>query len=395
MKKNILFIAFVFLINACGVKQTQTLLASGNYDEAIDKAVSSLQTNKDKKGKQEYIYILEDAFAKAKERDLDYIAFLKKEGNPSQLEKIYETYMQLHNRQEKIKPLLPLRFLNSGKEARFVFSDYSNEIITSKMALSTYLYTNAKALLLGTNKLNFRRAFDDLTYLNQINPNYKDVPKLIETAQFKGTDFVLVYTKNETNMAIPTRLQDDLLDFNTYGLNANSWAVYHNKELKGIKYDYGMMLNFRTINISPEQVKEKEFVKEKQIKDGQKALLDNAGKPVVDNTGKAIMVDNMRNTTISIYEIKQLKSCEITAKIDYINFASNQLIQSFPITSQFIFENIYATYRGDRRAADDAYNLFFDKKAVPFPSNEQMIYDTGEDLKQKLKAIITKNNIVN
>ena len=54
--------------------------------------------------------------------------------------------------------------------------------------------------------------------------------------------------------------------------------------------------------------------------------------------------------------------------------------------SQFIFENIYATYRGDRRAADDAYNLFFDKKAVPFPSNEQMIYDTGEDLKQKLKS---------
>jgi hypothetical protein len=196
-------------------------------------------------------------------------------------------------------------------------------------------------------------------------------------------------------MAIPTRLQDDLLDFNTYGLNANSWAVYHNKEQKGIKYDYGMMLNFRTINISPEQVKEKEFVKEKQIKDGQKALLDNAGKPVVDNTGKAIMVDNMRLTTISIYEIKQLKSCEITAKIDYINFNTNQLIQSFPITSQFIFENIYATYRGDRRAADDAYNLFFDKKAVPFPSNEQMIYDTGEDLKQKLKAIITKNNIVN
>jgi hypothetical protein len=395
MKKYIFILASFFIIYACGVKQTQTLLASGNYDEAINNAVSSLQTNKDKKGKQDYVYILEDAFAKAKERDLDHIAFLKKEGNPAQLEKIYTTYMQLYKRQEKIKPLLPLRFLNSGKEARFDFSDYSNDIITTKNALSAYLYTNAKSLLIGTNKLNFRKAFDDLSYINQINPNYKDVLKLMEQARFKGTDFVLVYTKNETNIAIPSRLQEDLLDFNTYGLNENSWAIYHNKEQKGVKYDYGMMLNFRAINISLEQAKEKEFVKEKQIKDGQKALLNNEGKPVVDSNGKAVMIDNMRPTTVSIYEFKQLKICQITAKIDYINLNTNQLIQSFPVASQFIFENIYATYRGDRRAADDAYHLFFDKKALPFPSNEQMIYDTGEDLKQKLKSILTTNNIVN
>jgi len=29
---------------------------------------------------------------------------------------------------------------------------------------------------------------------------------------------------------------------------------------------------------------------------------------------------------------------------------------------------------------------------VPFPSNEQMVYDTGEDLKQKLKSIINRYN---
>jgi hypothetical protein len=29
---------------------------------------------------------------------------------------------------------------------------------------------------------------------------------------------------------------------------------------------------------------------------------------------------------------------------------------------------------------------------VPFPSNEQMVYDTGSDLKNKLKGIIQRNN---
>jgi hypothetical protein len=66
-------------------------------------------------------------------------------------------------------------------------------------------------------------------------------------------------------------------------------------------------------------------------------------------------------------------------------------MQSFPLTSEFIFENKYATYKGDRRASDDNYSSYFDKKAVPFPSNEQMVYDTGEDLKAKIKNILNTN----
>jgi hypothetical protein len=42
------------------VKQTQNLLSSGNYDQAIDNAVSNLRSNKDKKGKQDYVYLLEE-----------------------------------------------------------------------------------------------------------------------------------------------------------------------------------------------------------------------------------------------------------------------------------------------------------------------------------------------
>jgi hypothetical protein len=44
-------------------KQTQNLLSSGN-DQAIDNAVSNLRSNKDKKGKQDYVYLLEEAFIK-------------------------------------------------------------------------------------------------------------------------------------------------------------------------------------------------------------------------------------------------------------------------------------------------------------------------------------------
>jgi hypothetical protein len=394
MKKiTTLFILFIF-ISSCGVKQTQNALSSGNYDQAIDNAISSLRSNKDKKGKQDYVYLLEEAFAKAKDRDLNYINLWTKENNPAQLEKIYNTYVQLNQRQENIKPILPLKLLNEGRNAIFPFDDYSDKIVSSKNALAAYLYANAKKLMVSNDKMNFRKAFNDLNYLNQINPNYKDVLKLMDEAKFKGCDFVSVTTKNETNMIIPARLQDDLLDFSTFGLN-DAWTVYHNNKQKGIVYDYGMVINFRDIFISPEQVKEREFVKERVIKDGVKKLIDANGKEVLDEKGKVVMVDDLKTVTARIYEFRQFKSSQVTAKIDYVNLRTNQLIQTFPLTSEFVFENIYATCNGDRRASDDNYFAYFDRKPVMFPNSEQMIYDTGQDLKAKIKNIITQNRFRN
>ncbi|MFV8361500.1 hypothetical protein [Flavobacterium sp. LS1P3] len=394
MKKITLLLSLFLLVSSCGVKQTQNLLSSGNYDQAIDNAVSNLRTNKDKKGKQDYVYLLEEAFAKAKERDLNAINLLAKDANPAQLEKMYNTYLQLNSRQEKIKPLLPLKLLKEGRNAIFPFENYNDQIIDSKNALSAYLYANAKKLMGTSDKMNYRKAYDDMEYLNQITPNYKNVLQLMDEAKFKGSDYVSVYTKNETNMIIPVRLQNDLLDFSTYGLN-DKWTVYHSNKQKGIDYDYGMVINFRHIYISPEQIKEREFIKDRIIKDGVKKLIDANGKEVLDEKGKVVMVDDMRNATVRIYEFRQFKSCQITAKVDYINFKNNQLLQSFPIASEFIFENIYATYKGDRRASDDNYYSYFDKRAVAFPSNEQMVYDTGEDLKVKIKDVISRNRFRN
>jgi hypothetical protein len=390
MKKITFIIAFFVLFTSCGLKQTKNNLSSGNYDAAIDIALSNLRSNKDKKGKQDYIYLLEEAFAKAKERDLNSISFLSKENNPNNFEKIYNTYLALNDRQEKIRPLLPLKLMNEGRNAIFPFDNYNDQIISSKNALSNYLYNNAKALMLTKNKMNYRRVYDDLAYLDKINPGYKDVAKMMNEAQLKGTDYVIVYTQNETNMVIPAQLQNDLLDFKSYKLN-DKWTVYHSAKQKDTYYDYGMSINFRSIFISPEQIKEREFIKERQIVDGQKKQLDANGNVVLDRQGKPVLIDNLVNATVKIYEVRQFKSCQITAKVDYIDNKTKQSIESFPISSEFVFENIYSTYKGDRRAADENYFSYFDKKIVPFPTSEQMIYDTGEDLKSKINAVITSN----
>ena len=87
-----------------------------------------------------------------------------------------------------------------------------------------------------------------------------------------------------------------------------------------------------------------------------------------------------------------MKTAQIGAKVNFKDLQSGQVVNSYPLSSEFIFEHIYANYQGDRRALDNSLVALLDLAAVPFPSNEQMVYDAGEDLKARLKDIVRRNN---
>ncbi|WP_347174304.1 hypothetical protein [Polaribacter uvawellassae] len=391
MKKiTFLFLLFLVVSSCSSIKSTQKAINSGNYDKAINTAVENLRKNKTKKGNQPYIPMLEEAYEKAYTRDLKRIDFLKKEGNAENAEAIYNLYLKLDTRQEMIKPLLPLTYPDNEYDAHFIFNDYTSDIIASKKELSNLLYDNAKALFSSTNKLDYRKAFDDLNYIEKINPNYKDTRNLIREAHEKGTDYVFVSMKNKTNQIIPKKLARDLLDFDTYGFD-DLWTVYHSTQDENINYDFGLELTLKNIKISPERIKEKEFVKERTVKDGWEYLVDKNGKEVINSKGEKVKVDKMVKVKCSVYQFTQSKSAEVTGRVRYINFNTQQLLKSFPVSSGFIFEHEYATFRGDKRAITGALKDLIKLRAVQFPTNEQMVFDAGNDLKRSLKRMILRN----
>jgi hypothetical protein len=388
MKKLLLSILAIALIISCSTsKQIERSVSSGNYDQAITTAVSKLRTNKNKKRKADYILMLKDAYAKANQRDLDNINFLNKDNNPENHIKVYDLYVALDNRQEIVKPLLPLYV--DGREVNLQLTDYSSGIITAKEKASEHLYANAAAILNQKNntKRDYRFAYNQFRDIEDINSNYKNVRALQEEAHIKGTDFVLVEMINDTEKVIPERLENDLLNFSTYGIN-NLWTVYHNALDNNINYDYSMRVNLRQINTSPEQVKERQLIKEKQIKEGKRLLLDDSGNQVKDSLGNAIEIDNLKTVRCEFYEFRQFKTVQVTGNIEYHNLNTKQLVDAFPVSSQFVFEHVYANARGDRRALANDLLPFLDRRAVPFPTEEQMIYDSGEDIKQQLKQIM-------
>ncbi len=386
MKRLLLLsVLITFLVSCSGRKQVERALNSGNYDQAIYSAIKKLETNKDKKRKQDYIVLLQDAFQKAVDNDLTTIKHLKKDKNPDLFEDIYEAYTRLNRRQESIKPLLPLAL--NGKSVQFKFKDYSDDIVSYRAKTSDYLYEKGLQLLNSTDKIKIREAYDNFKYIEDINPNYKNSRNLMQEAHEKGSYYIIVSIENQTQQIIPQRLEDDLLNFDTYGLN-KFWTVYHANENDNINYDYAMQLQMKQINISPEQIKEREFLREKEIKDGWEYQLDSEGNVMKDTLGNDIKVDKFVNLKARYLESHQIKSTQIIADVVYLDLQSNQVLDRFTIDSGFVFENIFASFRGDKRALTKEDKDIINNRIMPFPSSEEMVFDTGEDLKFKLKKII-------
>lgn len=392
MKKLLLYIPITLLFIACGgVKKTQKAVNSGNYVSAINEALQNLVSNKTKKGHQPYILLLEDAFRKNTERELNNITLLKKNGNESSYESIYNNYVNLRNIQEKIKPLLPLRIAEENRHAQFTFNDYENDIVDYKENLSKYLYDKAEYILSNaTSKSDYRKAYNDFVRLNKINPDFEDTYQKIEEANIKGIDHIEVTLLNNSNQIIPKQLSEELLNFNPYGLD-NLWTRYYTAPQSNMPYDYLLEVSFDAINISPEQIREKEIIQEKQIKDGYKYAVDKHGNTVKDSLGNKIKVDKFKTVICHFQKFTQFKSVSVVGTVRYIDLHTNEQVNTYPLLSEFVFEHEYANSRGDKRALETDYISLLDQSALPFPTNEQMVYDAGEDIKERLKIILKRH----
>lgn len=391
LKAKSLYLVFIgiFASSCSSIRETQVEVASGNYDYAINRALEGLKRNRSNKKTDEYARILEEAFAKAVDRDMRAIERWSLDNHGKALEEIFFLYEGLQQRQDRIRPILPVFIKREDRYAELPFQNYNSAIVESRERFSSHLYDQARERLALPGKADARIAYENLDYLLQLNPGYRDAESLAREANLKGTDYILVSLQNDSRIALPVRLEEDLLTFESNQFDT-LWTVHHREPVDGIHYDYEMRISIRGISISPERIQEKEIVRERRIKDGYDYALDEYGNVIKDENGNDIRSDRYTTVRSRVVEFNQVKSVRLDAKVDYLPFQRNELLESYPLTSEFVFSHSYCTHSGDSRALDDHHRNLLGLTFAPFPSNEQMIYDAGVDLKNQLKSVVSK-----
>jgi len=392
MKKILLLVGIILLASCNSAKRAQRELSTGNYVKSINIAVNQLQRSKTNRRAQQQMLILEEGFQKLKQRDKKRIKFLQRENVASNSVEIHDLYVQLNEIQNQIRPLLPLQHESRSRQMQFEFVDLDQKIIGAREKMVSYLYDEANLLLNTGDKFSAREAYEDLQRIEQLRPNFKDTRQMLNEAKLMGTDFILVTLVNTTDFTIPNRVQDMLLDFNTYGLD-DEWTAYHTERQQSLDYDYGIRIQFSDFIFSPDILREREVNLEEEVVDGWDYKRDSRGAFIRDEDGNRIKENNYVTVAGKMIQSLQQKSVSVQAQVVFRDIKSGQNINSFPLTSEFVFENISGVFQGDARVLSDEDKVILNNRPVPFPSNEQMLIDAGEEIKQNLKAILVRNKL--
>ncbi|TDL99861.1 MAG: hypothetical protein C4K58_01015 [Flavobacteriaceae bacterium] len=387
------FTGVIFALGLLACNTTRSIekkVLQGNYDQAIDTAIKQIQAKGKAKQDDQTVLLLEEAFRKASLNDQQRIKDLELNPDINNLQEIYGLYQSLGNRQRKIEPLLPLYIGGSRtKMAQFDMYNYSPRTEQVRLKLSEMLLDSATGLLETGQKLDARVAYDQLVKLQNISPGYSSsINYYLDKARKIGTDYVLVKILNQTNQIIPRPLEAALLEIDTYKLDRN-WQVFHGEKVYGTRYDYVVELSIGQIQISPERVDRNSYTKETQIVDGWEYATKD-GKVQKDSFGEPIKIDRYKTVVGTAVEFSQFKACNITGQVRLIENQTGRVMDKENIASEFVFQHRYATFSGDRQAFGPEIQNLFGLGPVQFPSNEQMVFDTGEDLKAKLKAFLSR-----
>ena len=388
MIRNLLFFValFSFILSSCN--SSKQALKRGDFNNAARYASKKLRKNPNK---QKQILILEEAFAKANQNDLDKIIFLKKEGNPDNWDEIYTLYASIKRRQNMVKVLPELHIKKQAdRPAEFNLIDTDDELIQAKKQAAEYAYTRAVQLLNTKDRQNARKAYDELLTVQSYYKNYKDTDKLINQSLWLGTTHVLVALQNNSLSVVPNMFFDEVIKLNLIEINRD-WIEYDTNNDTTLNYDYDVIINLKVIDVSPEQVKETQYAKTKEIVDGWEYVLDEDGNVKKDSLGNDIKQDKLVTISCRVKEFNMRKGAILRGSLDYYNTNTKQLMRSEPLTSESYFEHRWATARGDKRALDEETKALVKKQAVPFPSDMDIIMRTGYVFRENAESLLLRN----
>jgi hypothetical protein len=383
MKKIIVFTIIAMLIISCASSLKQ--LQRGNYDEAIKTAVKKLRVDP---AVQEQIEVLDKAYLLVNQQDHDRIKFLKEEGSPYNWNEIFERYSKLKSRQALVSTVLPLQLGTQIIDYEYI--DYDSEIILAKKNAADYFWNHANELMKKGDKESYRQAHYEFQKAKEYAGNISNINQLIKEAHWKGISRVFVSFENKTQLNLPAQFKKDLMDFGITDFNSK-WVEFHTiHPSNDTYYDYYTIINLKRIEVSPEQVQQKDRMESKEIEDGWEYVLDDNGNVVKDSEGNDIKILKNRTISCTLIETHQSKAAKLEGDIELVQNKPRKVIKQIPIGAESVFEHVSARSIGDVNALSDESKELLKNKSVPFPRDLDLILDGSETFKKSIRGGLGK-----
>lgn len=378
---SLIALVTVAVITLTNCRTAQKYVESGDYDGAIDFCIDRLEGRKKKQ--DEYVKGLEVAFQKATDRDMRAVSALVAENRADNWDRIYQIYQQIHFRQDKVSPLIPLKS-QKGYEAKFLFVNVEKLESEARTNAAEYLYQKAVTALEQGRKGDKAAAREAHYLLRDIEKkyfrDYKNKAAMLDEANVLGVVHIIFEIKNNSDRMLPRDFNQRVLAISKRDLDSQ-WRSYDFQAAPGVTYDYKAVFRLNNVDISPERIHERAYTDEREIQDGWEYVYDKRGNVKKDSMGNDIKHPRLVIVRADVLEVFQSKAARITGQVDIYDKSGKSLLDSNPLATEVLFENYASTFRGDARALTDQSRSRIGNRPAPFPADEDMLVQAADRLK--------------
>lgn len=391
MRKLYFIVASFLIFVQC--KSIDKLVEQGRYDEAFELGIDKLAGKKDKETK--YVKGLERAFAELNERDLYAIDAILAGPHDHLYDRVANIYINLDRRQQILKPILPLRS-KDGYLAKFQFANYTQEIANAKEQSAIYDYNRAEELMVFAEKGDksaAQRAFELYEDVSQYNPNFKDIKNRQDDAFEMGVEYFGIEFAANVPGYVREILLNDLSQLNPTRFNT-FWTKYDFVDAYSEKdYDGTFVVTVDELDFGIEREVINNFNVEKKIIDGTRPVRDSLGRVVRDSLGRQITEPNHVFVDAQVKEIKREKISTLYGDVKFYSNRENYAASTNPIQVNFVFNDVAADYRGDKRALDNNILALTRKNLVAFPDQITTVRNLSDHFFREVSQKITRIRI--
>jgi uncharacterized protein YceK len=384
--KKLVSVSIILILILSGCSSSKKQLEKGNYEAALDKAVKQLR--KDSRDTKQ-ISILDKSFKTLSEQDNERIRYLKLEEKPANWDEIYQINKRMSDRQAYVRTVTPLEL--NGKTIEYPYVDYMPEMVAAKRKSADFYFTHGNELMKNKLKESYRQAYYEFVRAKEYVGNYDGIDNKIDDAKYLGMSRVLITLQNKSLIKFDQEFEQDLLSLDLPRLNSE-WVEYHTRDLnQNTQYDYFVNVNVRNIIVSPDQTMQKDTVVKKEVEDGFSYQLDKKGNVMKDSLGNDIKTKKYKTLQCALIETIQSKACQINGDVEVIQVNPNKMLKKDPLGAQSDFEYVSARALGDIQALSQAQIEKTKSKAVPFPSDMEMVLRCSDALKQAINGAVQSN----
>lgn len=374
-------ILLVLLLGACS--SPQRFYEKGKYTKAVEEALELVR-----KGKAEDadIRTLELAFNQMNTRDISQLEKLLNSPSPDRWEEILPVADRIDERQEWIKPYLPITLPHAGTSVSLRLYPLRDLIPQARVkAAERRVVLGEQALDLAEqgNKQAAREAYSHFTKSLAYRPGDGPTRSLQDRAESLSYSYMRLLVDNQARAFLPGGYRIQLESTFSESVD-HRWLriMPDNDPCKDC--DLETIIVLLDVDVSPDGIEERKRRERNSVEDGFRYALDKNGNVMKDTSGNDIKITVYKEVWADVFETRQFKAARLEGMMEVRDLRSGKILRRIPVVAETQFRAESVWYQGDKRALDPQTVNQLKNHPVPYPSEQNILTDAADLFRQEV-----------